>query len=80
MNIYILTILKQADDSYYPDYEYIQGAYATRMRAEEAAKNLEYKHEALHSDFYNFSGWRITKCEVDADAGSAEVINKYYRK
>ena len=80
MNIYILTTLRQADDNYYPDYECIQGAYATRMRAEEAAKNLEYKHEALHSDFYSFSGWRITKCEVDSDSGNAEVISKYYRK
>lgn len=80
MNIYILTIFKQADDYYYPDYKYIHGIYSTREKAEEAAMNLQHKHEALHSAFYDFSGWEITKYAVNSDDDSAEVINKYYRK
>ena len=81
MNIYILTILKQADDIYYPDYEYIYGTYSTRDKAIEAALNLQHKHEeALHSTFYDFSGWKITKCAVNPDDGNAEVVSKYYRK
>ena len=81
MSIYILTILKQADDPYYPKYEYIRGAYSTREQAEEAAMNLQNKHESiLHSDFYVFSGWRITKCEVNSDTGNTKIISRYYRE
>ena len=77
MNIYILTILKQADDSYYPDYEYIYGAYSTREKAEEAAINLRHKHKTLQSDSYDFNGCEITKCTIDADDGNVEDIIHY---
>ena len=68
MNVYILTILRQADDSYYPDYEYVYGVYSTREKAEEAANNLQHKHESMHSDFLDLiSGWKITEYAVDSD-------------
>ena len=70
MNVYILTILTQADDSDYFYKEYIYGAYSTKEKAKEVAMDLQNKNKSMHSDYLNLRGWKITECAVDSDDGN----------
>lgn len=72
MSIYILTVLRRSGDRIY-------GAYSTKEQAEEVATNLQHKYKSMQLDFYDFSGWRITQCELDSAAENVEVVGRYYR-